>query len=245
MDELIIFAFSIFLIAGVVKGALGIGMPTTAIGILSQFIDPRLAITLAVIPVLGANIWQVYRAGDGFSAFVRYRYFAISLFIVIFASSFIAATIETDVLVFVLGAIIVLFALTSLIYAAPRIPDRVDRFAQLLAGTLGGISGGLTTIWGPPMIIYLLGRAVEKEEFVRATGVLLIAGSVPLTIGYFLNGLMDFETAKVSAFMLVPVLLGFAIGEKIRSRFSTVFFQKLILYVFLLIGLNLLRRSLF
>ncbi|WP_262694735.1 sulfite exporter TauE/SafE family protein [Kordiimonas aquimaris] len=245
MDELIIFALSIFLIAGVVKGALGIGMPTTAIGILSQFIDPRLAITLAVIPVLGANIWQVYRAGDGISAFMRYRYFAVSLFVVIFASSFIAAAIETDVLVFVLGTIIVLFALTSLIYAAPRIPGHIDRSAQLIAGALGGFSGGLTTIWGPPMIIYLLGRAVEKEEFVRATGVLLIAGSVPLTIGYFLNGLMDFETAKLSAFMLVPVLIGFAIGEKIRTRFSTAFFQKLILYVFLLIGLNLLRRSLF
>lgn len=244
MDELIIFAFVVFLIAGVVKGCLGIGMPTTAIGVLSQFIDPRLAITLAVIPVLGANIWQVYRAGDGIAAFKRYRYFSVGLFIIIFLSSLFAATIPTGVLVFTLGIVIVLFALTSLIYAAPEIADKYDSIAQLVAGVLGGVSGGLTTIWGPPMVIYLLARNTEKEEFVRATGVLLIAGSVPLTIGYFINGLMDTETAKISAFMLLPVLIGFAVGERVRARFSTAFFHKLILYVFLLIGLNLLRRSL-
>lgn len=243
--ELILYAFVVFLLAGVVKGCLGIGMPTTAIGILSQIIDPRLAIMLAIVPVFGANIWQVYRAGQGFEALLRYKYFALSLFVVMYASSLAAANVNTSAIVFALGVIIVIFAVTSLVHLTPKIPEKFDKTAQLIGGVTGGVSGGLTTIWGPPMVIYLLGRGVEKDEFVRATGVLLVIGSIPLMGGYITNGLMDAGTLQVSAMMLIPVLLGFAVGEKLRRRFSTELFRKILLYGFLIIGLNLLRRSLF
>ena len=41
----------VFLGAGTIKGAIGIGLPTTVISILSQFVDPRIAIAL------GHDLW--------------------------------------------------------------------------------------------------------------------------------------------------------------------------------------------
>ena len=93
------------------------------------------------------------------------------------------------------------------------------------------------------MVVYLVSRRIEKDDFVRASGVLLFIGSVPLLFGYWQNGLMTRDLAVMSMAMIVPTLLGFSVGEAIRRRMDATRFQKLILFIFLLMGLNLIRRS--
>jgi len=43
--------------------------------------------------------------------------------------------------------------------------------------------------------------------------------------------------------MLVPAFIGVYIGEKIRNRMDTAQFTRIFLWVFLLLGLNLIRRG--
>ena len=50
-------------------------------------------------------------------------------------------------------------------------------------GMFSGILGGLSSIWSPPVAMYLLARNVEKSEFIGATGFLFLAGSLPLALG--------------------------------------------------------------
>src|SRR3954469_314512 len=47
-----------FVFAGFVKGVLGQGLPTVAIGLLSLIMSPGEAAALVVIPALLTNIWQ-------------------------------------------------------------------------------------------------------------------------------------------------------------------------------------------
>ena len=47
-----------FVVAGFVKGVLGQGLPTVAIGLLSLIMSPGEAAALVVIPALLTNIWQ-------------------------------------------------------------------------------------------------------------------------------------------------------------------------------------------
>src|SRR3954470_12843291 len=47
-----------FVLAGFVKGVLGQGLPTVAIGVLSLIMSPGEAAALVVIPALLTNIWQ-------------------------------------------------------------------------------------------------------------------------------------------------------------------------------------------
>src|SRR3954469_4753302 len=47
-----------FVLAGFVKGVLGQGLPTVAIGLLSLIMSPGEAAALVVIPALLTNIWQ-------------------------------------------------------------------------------------------------------------------------------------------------------------------------------------------
>jgi len=103
--------------------------------------------------------------------------------------------------------------------------------------------GGLTAIWSPPMVIYLLSIRCDKDDFVRFTGFMILCGTVPLTIGYVLNGLLDRQLALASALMIVPTLIGFSIGEYLRRFLGGKQFQKAVLLVFFLMGVNLIRRS--
>ncbi|AXS41021.1 sulfite exporter TauE/SafE family protein [Breoghania sp. L-A4] len=245
MDTLIFLAAAVFVLAGTIKGTVGIGLPTAAVGILAQFIDPHLALALVVFPIMTGNAWQAYRAGGMLATLKRYWIFALVSMVALWLSTFVTAAISTDTLITVLGGVIVIFAVTSLAFTPPVIPDRFDRLAQIIAGVLAGIMGGFTAIWAPPMVIYFIARRVDKDEFVRASGLLIFLGSLPLCLGFWQSGLLTGPNALISLMMIVPTLLGFTFGEILRRRLNDNRFRTAVLLIFLAMGLNLIRKALF
>jgi len=243
--NLLLLGFLVFLLAGTVKGVVGIGLPITSVGILSQIIDPRVAVLLAIFPIVISNLWQVYRSGYVLPAIKRYGVFAATLAISLFITTFFATSVSAEVLVFALGLMIVLFAVINLSFTPPALPARYDRVGQIIGGIASGISGGLTAIWAPPMVIYFLARRLDKEEFIRASAILFLCGSIPLLFGYVNNGLITAETAQISGIMVVPTLIGFALGEQIRKKLDASKFRTAVLIMFLVMGLNLLREAFF
>ena len=243
--NLLVIGALVFLLAGTIKGVVGIGLPIAAVGILSQMIEPRTAVLLAIFPIVVGNVWQVYRSGNIVPAIKRYGIFAATLAVVLFVTTLFAHGISAEVLVFALGIMIVLFAATNLAFTPPALPARYDRIGQVVAGIVSGISGGLTAIWGPPMVIYFLARRLDKDEFIRASGILFLCGSVPLLLGYINNGMITTEVAQMSGLMVIPTLVGFAIGEQLRHRLDASKFRTAVLIMFLIMGLNLLREAFF
>jgi len=235
----------IFLLAGMVKGTVGIGLPTAAVGMSAQLLDPRLAVALMVFPSLISNAWQLHRAGGALAALRRYAVFLVALMTVIAAvSATLTAAVPVATLLLILGVVVVLFAVTSLALAPPRLPKRLDRVGQLAAGATSGLLGGLTAIWAPPMVIYLTARGVGKQEFVRASGLIIFCGTIPLILGFWHSGIVTGPRAALSLALALPVLAGFTLGERLRGRIGTERFRRLVLIVFLLLGLNLIRRAL-
>ena len=243
--DLLPLAIAAFLIAGTVKGALGIGLPVTALGILALFVDPRIAVSLAILPILAANVWQTLRMGDTIGAIRRYWLWMAAMgFVLIFTISLLRAT-PVHVIEAMLGIMILIFALTNLTIDIPRIPDRYDRISQAIAGAASGVFGGMTGLWGPPLFIYLTARRIDKDEFVRATGILLLLGGLPVAFGYWRAGYLPPIVALNSLLLIIPTLAGFYIGEQIRRRIDSERFRTATLFAFLLIGLNLLRAAIF
>lgn len=241
--EVLLLALLVFLLAGIVKGVLGIGLPTISISMLAQFVDPRVAIAFLLLPALITNVWQIYRGGQIKRSALKLWPFVSVMAVVLFISSLFAARANTKILVLGIGIMVVLWTVTSLMKSPPRIPAHFDRPAQFVLGAVAGVMGGLTAIWSPPMVVYLLSIKCDKEDFVRFTGFMIICGTVPLTIGYLLNGLMDKKLAMASLMMIVPTLLGFSIGEYLRRFLGGRQFQIAVLVLFFLMGLNLIRRS--
>lgn len=243
-ESLLVLALLVYLLAGTVKGTLGIGLPTTAVSLMAQFGDARTAIALAVIPMLVSNGWQVYRTGRVADTVRRFWPLGGSMMLMIGVSSQFAAGIDGDTLSLLLGATIVLFALLSLWRQPPPLAIRFDRPAQLLTGSVAGIMGGIAGIWAPPLIAYLSARRLEPDEFVRVIGLLLALGCVVLAAGYWRAGIITAAIAGPSLLLVVPAVTGFAIGERLRRRLSGHRFRQLVLMFFLVMGLNLMRRAL-
>ena len=56
---LILIAFA-FLLAGFVKGTLGLGLPTVSMGLLAVTMPPGQAIAIVIVPAIVTNIWQTF-----------------------------------------------------------------------------------------------------------------------------------------------------------------------------------------
>lgn len=191
-----------------------------------------------------SNAWQVFRSGEALRALKDYRIFAVVLVLVLWPTTALTAAVSQATLLIILSAVIVGFALINLMVTPPRLPDRLDKPAQVVGGILGGLLGAFTAIWAPPVVAYLIARRVDKDEFVRVTGLLFLLGSLPLCIGFWQQNLLTGGLAVISAAMILPTLAGFALGEAIRRRLPAERFRTIVLLIFLAMGLNLLRRAL-
>src|SRR5829696_2687048 len=65
----LIFICLTFFIAGGVKGVVGLGMPTVAIGLLAVVMTPAHAAALVIVPALVTNLWQ--SVGHGLTGQLR------------------------------------------------------------------------------------------------------------------------------------------------------------------------------
>ncbi len=243
MDQTtLILAVAIFVLAGIIKGTVGLGLPMAAVGLLASLFDPRLAISLVVFPLMITNFWQMVRGGDIPGNARRYWLFALVMMVTMWLSTRLAGQVSANTLAAAIGGVIILFSLTSLLIDVPHLPDRYDKAGQIAAALACGLIGGLTSIWSPPMAIYMLARRVDKDDFVAASGFLIFFSSLPLAVGYWQAGLMTGPLALVSLGMCVPAIAGFTIGERIRARLSGERFRNAVLLLFLVLGVNLIRR---
>ncbi len=234
-----------FLLAGTVKGAAGMGLPTTAVSLMTLALDPRTAIALLIVPMIAANAWQVWRCGEILRACRTYLPFALTLMAGVAITVMLAKNASESILLATLGAALLIFVAVNASRWAPSIPASFDIPVQFFTGAVAGTLGGLTSVWAPPMAVYLAARGVGKLEFVRSSGLLIFLGSLPLAFGYLRQGFLTPGLFWISVLLLVPTFAGFAVGERVRNRLSEDGFRWFLLVVFALMGLNLIRRAMF
>lgn len=231
------------MLAGFVKGTIGIGLPTAAISLMAMLGSTREAIALVIVPMVLLNVWQIHRSGDIVATWRRFRLLALVMSGGIAVVALLAVAVPAALITLSLGIVITLFALTSLVQRVPALPARYDRPAQWAAGASAGVMGGLAGVWAPPIVIYLSAIRLDKEAFVRASGLLLLLGSVVLAASYAANGLLDARQAFTGLLLVMPALAGFALGERMRRRLGGEAFRRTVLLFFLVMGLNLIRRA--
>src|SRR6202048_5145063 len=57
---LLIFIAAVFLLAGFVKGVIGLGLPTVSVGLLAVSMPPAHALAIVIVPAIVTNIWQTF-----------------------------------------------------------------------------------------------------------------------------------------------------------------------------------------
>lgn len=233
-------------IAGVVKGAVGFAMPMILISSLGSFLPPHLALGALIFPTLLTNLWQALRQGIGpalASAMAHRLYIGVLLVCIVLGS--LAINLLSDRALFLaLGIPLTGFALIQLSGLRFHIPPRRRKVAEVGIGGVAGLIGGLSGVWGPPTVLYLTALDTPKTEQVRVQGVIYGAGAVFLTLAHLRSGVLNGDTAPLSAAICVPAALGMVIGLRLHDRMDQGKFRTATLVVLVVASLNLIRRGL-
>ena len=233
------------MLGGFVKGAIGVGLPVVAIAVLSNFLPVPLLLAIVVIPILMTNLWQAIDAGNLRRPLVRFWPMITCLLVLIWFSARLVVDLDARILYGLIGTSVLLFVISSYFRVDWNVPPSAERWAGPLAGCLGGFLGGISTIWGPPMMIYFVMLRLPKEDYIQAVGLVWFIASIPLVIAYVRYGILTAETAVLSGFACIPGFIGLAIGQALRKYINQQVFTKLLLLFLFLVSLNLLRRAIF
>ncbi len=234
----------VMLIAGTVKGIAGLGLPTIAVSLMVFFFDAHQALGLIVLPLLFSNLLQAWQSGQFRWVISNFWPYLTAIGIAIFIASRYASQVNERVIYLLITVGIFLFLISQKKLPRIHLTSKSHIFSAGLAGTLAGILGGLTTVWGPPTIIYLRMLGLEKEQFVRATGWMFLIGSLPLTAGYWIGGILTAELIPAGLVGSIMAMCGVVLGKHFRSGISEKHFVIIIDVILGLMALNLLRKSL-
>jgi len=233
-----------FFAGGTVKGAIGLGLPLVAVPVLASAMDPKVAVAMMTVPVLSSNIWLVFQGGR-FSATLR-RFWVLMLTLAVFTvfSAQLLVEIEAATASLLLGLAVIAFCVMQLFPINTQVSKRAERWLNPFVGAVTGLMGGISNFFGPPLIGYLIALRLEKDAFVAAISLFFIIGGVPLYGSLAWHGVLTVKVLTASAVAAVIVLIGVAFGARLRRVVRPDTFQKILLGVLFVIGLNLVRRGL-
>lgn len=237
-------ASAVFVLAGLVKGIIGLGLPTIAVGLLSLFVTPAQAASWMLVPSLITNVWQI-AFGPGLWRLTR-RLATLLAGIVIgtFAGMGILTGASAGKAAVALGVVLMAYAGLGLGAVRLHVPARAEPFLSPVVGIATGIVSAGTGIFVMPSVPYLQALGLEKDDLVQALGITFLVATAALGAGLASEGAVDGPTALASAGMLVPALLGMWIGQALRSRIGASTFRTCFLAGLLLLGAHLALKPL-
>ncbi len=238
-------AFAVMFLGGFVKGVVGFALPMITISGVGSFMSVDMAVLALLIPGLVSNLWQGLRAGilSARGLLVKYwRVFLILPVVLAVAAQVFTRMSETALFV-LLGVIVCTFALLELTGFRGKLSGPTPKL-EMVTAAASGITGGLSGVWGPPVMMYLMAKDIAKSEFVQTMGLVFLIGAIVLNLSHINSGLLNPVSAPFSALMLIPSLLGMWLGTRVQDRLDQTKFRRATLVVLLLAGMNLLRRGL-
>lgn len=234
-----------FLLAGLVKGVTGMGLPTVAMGLLGTAMAPAAAAAILLIPSLLTNLWQLL-AGPAVLRLLR-RFWAMMLGIVLGTVGGAALLVRVDPLWsgLALGIALMGYAGYALISPALSIPARAEPWLSPLVGLVTGIITGATGVFVMPAVPYLQALRLDKDELVQALGLSFTVSTLALAAGLLVHGALQVDQLGLSSLAILPALAGMWLGQRIRARISARRFRQCFLLFLLLLGLELISRPFF
>lgn len=239
-------AMAITLFSGFVKGAVGFAMPLIMISAFSAFLPPELALAGLILPTLVTNISQAFRQGWQVALGtlgLYWRMIAATVVFIVISAQFVGV-IPKAAFLFGLGLPVTLFAGAQLLgrSLALRLEHRTR--AEWVLGAVGGLYGGVSGVWGPPVLIYLLSIGADKRESLRVQGVIFLIGAAVLLAAHLQSGVLNAQTLPFSAALVLPAALGMALGQWVQDRLDQARFRRWTQGLLVLTGLNLMRQAL-
>jgi len=214
---------AVFVLAGLVKGVIGLGLPTVAMALLALGMSPAQAAALLLVPSLLTNVWQCrpWRALPGLLRDTWPLHLGI-FFGTLLVGAWIGAPSGALAGV-VLGLVLVAYAAIGLRGWRWR---GASRSSGLPAGLVTGALTAMTGVFVVPAVPWLQGRIEARERLMQAMGLAFTVATLALGAQLAMHGALAAGRLGASLLLVLPALLGMAVGARLRGRLSPTLFRR-------------------
>lgn len=232
----IIFGLAVLLIAGLVKGLVGLGLPTIVIALTTLFLPLTEAMAMIALPTIFTNLWQAAIGGNFWRIARRQWPLIVPLAVVLYLTMWIVGQRGPNWAFIVLATVLVVYSALGLFRIRLHIHADLEKPLAPVIGLVSGFVAGVVGVPIIPLMPYLQGLDIKPSELVQTLGVVLCATSLTLTFSLVFFGLLDGPRAIVSGGAVVPALAGMWVGQQIRMRLSVEQFRLAVFWALLLTG---------
>ncbi len=233
-----------FLLAGFVKGVIGLGLPTVSMGLLSLVMAPAKAASLLIVPSFVTNVWQL-AAGPSFSR-LAYRLWPMLAGVVLgtLAGTGLLTGSHAGQAAVALGLLLILYAVLGLTSVRFAVAPAAEWWLGPLIGALTGLVTAATGVFVIPAVPYIGALSLDKDELIQALGLSFTVSTIALAAALAAGGAFALGEVGASTAALAPALLGMAAGGALRGRFSEKTFRRVFFGGLLVLGAHLASRAL-
>lgn len=213
-------------VGGFTKGVAGLGLPMVAIPLLTLAVDLHTAVVLLAIPTLVANLFQSFQRGAFAPTMRRFWPLMATMVPMTAVGAVLLVSLEPRILYVGLGLVILVF--TVLTRAAPslRVGPGLERVMSPVIGVVSGLIGGASSLFGPPIMVYLLTLRLERTEYIATVSLLYMISAALFAISLIVVGAFGGYAALHSTLALIPVFVGMWVGQRLGTQLSKRSFER-------------------
>lgn len=232
-----------FLIGGMVKGVIGLGLPSVSLALLAVTIDLTSAMALILAPTFVTNVWQAMVGGNGKVIFVRLWPFLLMSTVTVWIGASTLTRVDLSLLSSLLGLLLVFYSTVNLVGFRFKISTRHQIWIGPLMGSVNGVLTGMTGSSVVPGVMYLQSIGLSRDVLVQAMGMLFMVSMLALSFALLQNAILTIEHGIVSIGALVPAMIGMIFGQRIRQNLSESLFRKVLFVSLLALGVYIIINA--
>ena len=232
----------VFGLAGLVKGAIGLGLPTISMGLLGAVMPPGQAAAILIVPALATNAWQIWD-GPALKALIL-RLWPVLVFTIFgtLAASGILTNVTVRLTGALLGGILMVYSITALSGVVFKVAARSESIVGAVVGLTTGVINGATGIFVVPAVPYIQAIGLSRDELVQALAISAFGSSIALGLGLGMNSGLTSALAAPAMIGLAAAFVGMAVGKALRARLSAETFRRFVLIGLLALGASMVWR---
>ena len=182
-DYATVFAiFSAILLAGLLKGTIGVGFQTVGIAFLTVITNLPNAISLLLIPSLVTNLWQAGAGGELFTILIRLWPLIITASMMVWFGSIALTSVSLSYLSALLGVLLIIYSTFSLFGLRLEVKTKNEWWLAPCIGLINGVITGMTGIFVVPCVFYFQAIGFRKDTLIQSMGVLFTALTLMLIV---------------------------------------------------------------
>lgn len=233
-----------FLLAGTVKGVIGLGLPTVSLALLTVAFDLPSAMVLLLVPSFVTNLWQAMVGGNGKAILFRLWPFLVMATVTVWIGAEALTRVDLSLLTALLGVLLITYSMVNLGGIRLTIPTRHEAWAGPLVGLANGVLTGMTGSFVVPGVMFLQAIGLSRDMLIQAMGVLFTASTLALAAALQKTNFLTIENGILSFGAVLPAIVGMILGQRVREKLSEHLFRKVFFVALLLLGAYIIASAL-